>query len=159
MHSKHTPEKKLHIKNKQNGNEMEIIMLYEKVREDLKKTMKERDTEKLSALRVIVGEFPRLNKKAGENPTNEEVLKIMRKLQKSEKIVLEKQDQQSSVFLEVVNSYLPKMMTVNQIKEFILANLPNIEKEENKMRYMGDIMRVLSGKADGGLVRKILSEI
>jgi len=132
--------------------------LHEQIRSDLKKAMKARGKHKVSALRVIIGEFPRLNLKAGETPSDEQVLTILRRLQKSEKTLIEAADLEDTIFLEVVESYLPQLMTEVEIASFIDANI-DIGSFKNIMQAMGPIMKDLKGKADGNDVRNMLMKM
>ena len=135
------------------------MTLHEKLKSDLKVSMKEGDAVKTEALRVVIGEFPRLNKKAGELPTDEDVLKILKSLQKNEMVMLESQGYETSSYLQIIESYLPKMMTKEEIVEFIGASNIDMSKFKNKMQAMGPIMKELKGKADGNLVKEVLSAL
>lgn len=129
--------------------------LHETLRSDLKKSMKAKEADKVNALRVIIGEFPRLNLKAGETPNDEQVTAILRRLQKSEKQVLEISYIKVSTFLDVVESYLPQLMSEEEIISFINSNV-NIGEFKNIMQAMGPIMKELKGKADGNSVKAVL---
>lgn len=61
--------------------------LQERIKSDLKTAMKEKNEAKKNTLRVVIGEFGRSDKK--ELP-DDEVVKILKKLVKSEKEVLER---------------------------------------------------------------------
>ncbi len=133
-------------------------MLYDKLKQDLKESMKNKEMEKVNALRVIMGEFPRLNKPAGELPTDDEILKILKSLKKNEELVLEKSNKTDSVYLDVIESYLPKMMSKDEIKDFILTS--GIDTDgKNAGQLTGMVMKELKGKAEGGLVKEVLSEM
>jgi len=132
--------------------------LHEKIKSEISKAMKEKLPEKLNALRVISSEFPRLNLPAGVKPTDEQATSILRKLQKNEKTILELTDQKTSIFLEVVESYLPQLMSEQEILSFINSNI-DIGSFKNIMQAMGPIMKELKGKADGNDVKKILMKM
>lgn len=134
-------------------------MLYDKLREDLKISMKDKNTEYTSALRFILSELSRLNKLANELPTEDEIIAILNVLQKNEKIVLNKLKLDSSVFLEVVENYLPKMMTKEEIKEYLDSIDIDFSKFNNLNQAMGFVMKSLKGLADGKLVKEVLNEI
>jgi uncharacterized protein YqeY len=134
-------------------------MLYDELKQDLKESMKIKDMERVNALRVIMGEFPRLNKLAGELPTDDEVLKILKSLKKNEEIVLEKSNKTDSIYLNVIESYLPKMMSKEEIKAFILTSGINTKSGQNTGQLTGQVMKDLKGKAEGSLVKEVLSEI
>jgi len=132
--------------------------LHEQIRSDLKTAMKARGKHKVSALRVIIGEFPRLNLKAGETPNDEQVLAILRRLQKSEKTMIEAANLEDTIFLEVVESYLPQLMTKEEIASYIDSNI-DVENSKYILQSMGPIMVELKGKADGNDVKAVLMKM
>lgn len=134
-------------------------MLYNELKQDLKESMKIKNMERVNALRVIMGEFPRLNKLAGELPTDDEVLKILKSLKKNEELVLEKSNKTDSIYLNVIESYLPKMMSKEEIKVFILSSGINTNSGENIGQLTGQVMKDLKGKAEGGLVKEVITEM
>ena len=134
-------------------------MLYDELKQDLKESMKIKNMERVNALRVIMGEFPRLNKLAGELPTDDEVLKILKSLKKNEELVLEKSNKTDSIYLNVIESYLPKMMSKEEIKVFILTSGINTNSGENIGQLTGQAMKDLKGKAEGSLVKEVLTEM
>lgn len=136
------------------------MTLYEEMKIDLTKAMKSKAVILRSTLRVIMGEFPRLNKKAGETPTDKEIIGILKKLKKNEGMVLKIMSQRDSGYMNVINSYLPvtSELSADAIREWIKDNI-DLSKYKNSMQAMGPIMKELKGKADGALVRKILGEL
>ena len=109
------------------------MTLLETIKNDLKVAMLTNKIHAKEALRVVLGEVPRLNKKAGEEVTDEDMLQILRNLKKSELDTLEKEDCTSSSFLRVLNKYLPVEPTeeevINWVKENVdIAALGNVGK-------------------------------
>lgn len=133
-------------------------MLYDVIRNDLKTAMKNKEMDIVNALRVIIGEFPRLNKKAGELPTDDEVIKILKSLKKNEEIVLEKKGWASSTYLLILERYLPTMMSKDEIKHYIDTSGVILDNT-NIGPLMGRLMKDLKGKAEGSLVKEVLSEV
>jgi uncharacterized protein len=127
------------------------------VKSDLKAAMKAKDEVKKNTLRMIIGEVPRLNKKAGEEPTDNEIQAIIEKLIKSELMVLEASgvDEDTSDYVNILKGYLPTKMTAEEISTWIDENV-NLDEFNPKAKAMGFIMKSLKGKADGNLVRGIL---
>ena len=134
-------------------------MLHDKLKQDLKESMKIKNMDRVNAIRVIMGEFPRLNKLAGELPTDDEVLKILKGLKKNEELVLEKSHKTDSVYLDVIESYLPKMMSKEEIKAFIISSGIDTNSGENTGQLTGRVMKDLKGKAEGSLVKEVLTEM
>jgi uncharacterized protein YqeY len=131
------------------------MSLQERVKQDLAAAMKAKDDEKKSTLRVIMGEFGRQSQK---DISDEDVVKIIKKLVKSEKEVLEKTGAApSNRFIEVAEGYLPQLASEEDIKAWITANI-NFADFKNKMQAMRPIMQHFGANADGNLVKKVLSE-
>ena len=139
------------------------MTIYAKIRDDLKQSMLNKDKILTSAIRVIIGEFQRNDLK---DPTDDDAIKILKKLQKSEKTLLVVKNEETSDFLEIIESYLPKMMTKEEIAfqigqsdayaKFISSRI------QNKIQAMGPIMKEFKSKglmADGNLVKEVLQEI
>ncbi|MBW1726910.1 MAG: GatB/YqeY domain-containing protein [Deltaproteobacteria bacterium] len=130
--------------------------LQKKIKSDLTAAMKAKDEKKKDALRVILGEFGRLDKK---ELSDDEVVKILKKLIKSEKEMLEKKgDDADSIFIRVIEDYLPKMATQEEITHWIEQNV-DFSEFKNKMQAMGLIMKHFGSTADGNEVKKILLQI
>jgi hypothetical protein len=130
--------------------------LQKQIKSDLTAAMKAKDEEKKDALRVILGEFGRLDKKA---LSDDEVVKILKKLIKSEKEMLEKKgDDTDSIFIKVIEDYLPKMATQEEITHWIEKNV-DFSEFKNKMQAMGLIMKHFGARAEGNEVKKILLQI
>ena len=132
------------------------MSLQEQIKKDLVVAMKARDEEKKDALRVIMGEFGR---QAEKEIKDAEVIKIVKKLVKSEKEVMERTGAaEPTPFMKVAESYLPQMATEEEIRTWISANV-NFDEFKNKMMAMKPIMQHFGANADGNIVKKILSEL
>ena len=129
------------------------MSLREQIKKDLTAAMKARDEEKKSILRVIIGEFGR---QAQKEIADGEVLKIIKKLIKSEKEVLaQSRAGDTNRFIEVAESYLPQMASEEQVAAWIKANI-DFSQFKNKMQAMGPVMAHFGDAADGNLVKKVL---
>jgi uncharacterized protein YqeY len=130
--------------------------LQKQIKSDLTAAIKAKDEEKKDTLRVILGEFGRLDKK---ELSDDEVVKILKKLIKSEKEMLDKKgDETDSIFIRVIENYLPKMATQAEITNWIEQNV-DFSEFKNKMQAMGLIMKHFGATADGNAVKKILLQI
>lgn len=134
-------------------------MLIEKLKYDLKQSILSRDEVRKNTIKMVLGEIPRLNKLAHETPSDIEIEDIIRKLIKSETQVLEltNKNVSDSSYISILSTYLPQSMTSDQIKEWIRSNI-ELDKFHPKIKAMSEIMKSLKGKADGNVVRKILTE-
>jgi len=130
--------------------------LQKQIKSDLTAAMKAKDEEKKDTLRVILGEFGRLDKK---ELSDDKVVKILKKLIKSEKEMLEKKgDATDSRFISIIENYLPKMATEAEITNWIEQNI-DFSEFKNKMQAMGLIMKHFGATADGNAVKKILQRM
>jgi uncharacterized protein len=130
--------------------------LQSQMKKDLSAAIKAKDEKKKDALRVILGEFGRLDKK---ELSDDEVVKILKKLMKTEKEVLEQKGETAdSEFIKVIENYLPKMATEEEITAWIHQNI-DFSQFKNKMQAMGIIMKHFGAAADGNFVKKIIQKM
>ena len=86
-------------------------------------------------------------------------VKILKKLIKAEKEVLEKKGEPgTSEFIRTVENYLPQMATEEEIQSWIEHNV-DFSKFKNKMQAMGLIMKHFGPAADGNTVKEILQQM
>ena len=127
--------------------------LIQTIKKDLATALKAKDEDRKQALRVILGELGRLDDK---QPSDEEIVKVIKKLAKSEKETLRHQGQSDrSAYLEIIENYLPAMASEAEIKDWIQANI-DFSNYKNKMQAMREIMQHFGSNADGNLVKSIL---
>jgi uncharacterized protein YqeY len=144
--------------------------LLDKLKADLKHSMLDKDVQARSAIRQIMAEFPRLTvpitlesgkkttrPKKSEEITNDDIIGIIRGLAKSERIVLEAKKEESSEYLSILESYLPKMAPREAIVTWIEENI-DFSRYKNKMQAMGAIMKHFGEQADGKVVNEILQK-
>ena len=144
--------------------------LLDKLKADLKLSMLNKDVQARGAIRQIMAEFPKLTvpitlesgkkttrPKKSEEITNDDIIGIIQGLVKSERIVLEAKKEESSEYLNILESYLPKMADREEIIAWIKENI-DFSEYKNKMQAMGAIMKHFGKQADGKMVNMILQE-
>jgi hypothetical protein len=132
------------------------MTLQEKIKQDLSLAMKAQNVEKKDALRVVLGEFGRMDKK---ELTDEEVVRVLIKLIKSEKELLEKSGRPlSSPFIAICESYLPEPATEEEVTAWVQANV-NFSDFKNKMQAMSVIMKHFGARVEGNAVKAILQKL
>ncbi len=147
------------------------ISLLEKIRQDLKAALHNKDHGVRDTLRQVMSEFPNLTVpiqlesgkkttrlKKPEEITDDDILDIIRKLVKSEKIVLEAKQETSSEYLQTLERYLPRMATREEITDWVRANI-DLADFKSPMQAIGPVMKHFGKQADGSLVKQILQEI
>ncbi|MFO7749659.1 MAG: GatB/YqeY domain-containing protein [Desulfobacteraceae bacterium] len=147
------------------------VSLHSKIRQDMKTAMTKKDTAVRDTMRLIIGAFAGLTVsmtlesgkkttrvKKGEEITDEDVLDIIRTFVKSEKTVLEAKKETSSDYLEILNLYLPKMATAEEIETWIRENV-DLSQFKSPMQAMGTVMKHYGKRADGSRVKEVLKTI
>ncbi|MCQ2255547.1 MAG: GatB/YqeY domain-containing protein [Bacteroidaceae bacterium] len=147
------------------------MMLFDQITNDIKEAMKARDKVRLETLRNIKKVFLEAKTAPGANDTLEDAdaLKIIAKLAKQGKDAAQLFVQQNRQDLadaelaqvEVIESYLPKQLSEEEIKEAVKAIIA--ETGATSMKEMGKVMGVaskqLAGKADGRVISGIVKEL
>jgi len=128
------------------------MTLQEKFRDELKVAMKARDTDRTGAIRILMGEFSRQREK---ELTDDQVLAIIKKLIKSEKELLAAQGNEGSAFLTIMEGYLPKQASEDEIRAWIEENI-DFSSLGSKMQAMKPIINHFGSTIDGNVVKKIL---
>lgn len=158
--------------NKKYGWDSSMSMsLHDKIRQDMKSAMINKDNNVRDTMRLIIGELPSLTVnitlesgkkttrvKTADEITDDDMQNIIRKLVKSEKTVLELKKEETSDYLELLNQYLPKMATPEEIKEWISENV-DFSNLKNPMQAMGSVMKHFGKLADGRQVQEILKSM
>ena len=143
------------------------MSIQEKINNEIKLSMKEKNVDKLAALRSVKSAILlELTKDGKTNMSDEIAIQIISKLVKQRKesasifksknrLDLEKEELSQIKYLEV---YLPKQLSEDEIEEYIRTKLNKIDNISLKDmgRLMGLLMKELSGKADGKIISKIL---
>ena len=143
------------------------MSLKEKINEDLKASMKAKDTIRLDTLRAIRNEIIKMDKSGMNREMNEEEeIQLLLKQAKTRKESIEMFEEagrddlvaKEKGQLEVINEYLPKPMTREEAEkkiDGILSELGEVT-EKDFGRIMGTAMKELKGKIDGKIVQEIV---
>jgi hypothetical protein len=128
--------------------------MQESLKEDLKVAMKARDTDRTGAIRILMGEFARQPEKV---LSDEQVIAIVKKLIKSERELLAAQKQEGSPFLTIMEEYLPKQASEQEVFAWVKENI-DFSAFGNKMQAMRPIMQHFGSAVDGNVVKKVLQQ-
>ncbi len=126
--------------------------MQERFQDELQVAIKAKDSDRTGAIRILIGEFQRQREK---KLSDDQVIGIIRKLIKSEKELLAAAGKDSSGFLAVMESYLPRQADEEEIRTWIEENI-DFDSFDNRMQAMRPVMNHFSGRADGNVVKKIL---
>ena len=125
------------------------MSLQETIKSDMISAMKEKNTEKTSVLRVVIGEFPRISKE--KILTDEQVLGVIRKM-KENAVELGNQGE-----VDILSDYLPTMLEPKQL-EILITGIINKNKFEG-MKDMGKMMGILKSEHGGTYDGRLASQI
>ncbi len=146
-------------------------MTKEQLQEELKQSMLARNTEKTSVLRMIISaiNYYEINKGgAGYIASEEDVMNVIQAQAKQRRDSIEQYTagdrpelaEKEQLELDMISGYLPKQMGEDEIrtlvKEAVAATGASTQQDMGKV--MSALMPKTKGKADGGLVSKIVRE-
>ncbi len=138
-------------------------MLYAQLKSEVITAQKAGDSKLVGILKLILSElsYAQVDYKQGELP-DEEVVRVLRKEAKKrndaieiyEKVGETARADQEKYELSIIEKYLPTMMAEADVE----IEVAKIAKETGLTggRLMGAVMGKLKGKADGGMINKIV---
>ena len=142
---------------------------YEKVQADMYTAMKSGEKERANTLRNVLSKLKDKQIEKRETLSNEEEIKILQTLvkQRKESIDLYEKGGRNELVaiesqeMEIINSYLPKMMSDDSIKNIVKNVIEN--SGANSMSDMGkvmpEVMKQGKGLIDGKTAQKFVSEM
>lgn len=146
-------------------------MLKLKLREELKQSMLARNELKTSVLRMLLSalNYYEIQKGgAGYEATDEDVLAVIQKEAKQRRDSIEEFKKANRLELvdkeakelEMLQAYLPTQMSEEEIKALVKEAVAQTGAKTiaDIGKVMGALMPKVKGKADGGLVSKIVKE-
>jgi uncharacterized protein YqeY len=149
------------------------MSLHEQIKTDMKEAMKAKESGKVMVLRGVMSAFTNEAVAKRVDPqtilTDEDALEVITREAKKRKDAIQQfidggredlaQDEKSE--LEVLEAYLPEMMSKEEIKKIAEAKKAELGiDDKSKMgQLMGMIMGELKGKADGNDVKDVVSAL
>ncbi len=140
------------------------MALIDQIKTDLVKAQKEQNAKLLGCLRLLVSELNYKAIDAGGNLTDDLVVQVLQKEAKKRqesidiytKVGDSARADHEKYELEIINTYLPKMMSEAEVA----AEVDKIAAETPLRggQLVGIAMGKLRGKADGGLVARLVNE-
>ena len=139
------------------------------IKNDLKKAIKSQDTIKKSVYRFILSAIHNEEIKLGKELDNDMVMKIMIKQaqQRKESIEAFKLGSREDLIsketkeLKIIEQFLPEQIDESEIKNLAKQTIDAVGAESIKDlgKVMPILMKKLSGKAEGKIVNKIVTEL
>lgn len=129
------------------------MTLKERISADFMTAFKSKEMDKKNFLGVVKGEIQNEEGRSG-NVTDETVLSILRKMEKSLK---QTNTEESLTELEYIKPYLPQLMSRDEIVSVIKQLAEN--GHNNVSKVMKQFNTVYKGKADNSIVSEVAKQI
>tara|TARA_X000000368_G_scaffold62479_1_gene44214 strand:+ start:40 stop:477 length:438 start_codon:yes stop_codon:yes gene_type:complete len=140
-----------------------------KIEMDLKDALKTQDKAKVGVLRILISKCKNKSIATGKPLEDSEVMKVLQTAAKQHKesIKLYKQGQRSDLVdqetteLNIVEAYLPSMMTEDKIKSIVTSVIEQTGASSmaDFGKVMPQVMKKGAGKIDGGVAQNLLKEL
>ncbi len=140
--------------------------LLQKLQNEMKIAMKNKDKERLSTIRMLISEIKKVQIDTKKELTDEEIIKILQKYAKQRKDAIEqykkagREDlvEKEMKELEIVQEFLPKQLSEEEIEKIVDETIK--ELNATSMKDMGKVMKAVmskvSGRAEGAIVSQIV---
>jgi hypothetical protein len=137
----------------------------EKIMNDMKTAMREKDQVRLEAIRFLQAAIKNREIEVRPNAiTGDDVLSVIKKMVKQRKESIEqyqaanRQDlvDKENAELKVIETYLPAQMSKEQIEQIVVQVIA--ETKASSIKDMGSVMKAVIAKTAGAADNKLVSE-
>ncbi|MGX5377480.1 GatB/YqeY domain-containing protein [Ligilactobacillus sp. LYQ135] len=145
------------------------MSLSDSLQKDMIAAMKAKDKEKLGTIRMLKAAVANAKINAGHDLSSEEEISVLSRELKQRKDSLEefkkagREDSAKKIEkeIEVVESYLPKQLSEDEVKDIVQETIKEVgaTSKADFGKVMGAIMPKLKGKADGKLVNETVKSL
>ncbi|WP_017728406.1 GatB/YqeY domain-containing protein [Halalkalibacterium ligniniphilum] len=144
------------------------MSLLDRLNEDMKKAMKDKDKQKLSVIRMVKSSLQNEQIKLGHELSEDEALTVLNRELKQRKDSLHefekanREDLASKIRdeLTVLEDYMPEQLSEEELSAVIKETITEVgaASKADMGKVMGAIMPKVKGKADGGLVNRLVQQ-
>ena len=143
--------------------------LVDEIQKDMYKAMKEKEKERINALRNIIGKLKYRYIDKRDKLTEQEEIKVIQSLakQRRESIEIYKQGGRNDLVqiemkeLSIIEEYLPQAMSEEEVRRLVRETVKETGAES--MSDLGKVMPLVmkkgAGKVDGKIAQEILKEL
>ena len=144
-------------------------MLKEKLLNDLKDSMKERDEVKKNTVQMVRAAILQIEKDKGIEVTDDQIIEIIAKESKKRKdaaVDFEKSGREDLIVqntkeLEILSTYLPKQLSKEEIEDIVKKVIDKVSA--TTMKDMGIVMKeaksAIGAGADGKTINEVVKEL
>lgn len=148
------------------------MAIKDQIMADLKQAMKDKDQDRLRVLRSLKAKLLEREiseRKGGEGEiSDEQTIEVLMKAAKQRKESIEQFEKgdrndlakSEKDELEIINSYLPEMLSEDEVRDIAREKIEELGAEDmsDMGQVMGVLMQELKGKAEGSIVSKVVKE-
>jgi len=141
----------------------------ERLLEDMKKAMKDKDKFRLSVIRMIRSEIQNLEIANSGSLSEEDLIDLIAKEKKKRQESMEeyRQADKNDVVedlkreIEILNEYLPRQLSEEELEQTIKETISEIgaDSPQDMGKVMKEVMPKVKGRADGKKVNQIVSNL
>ena len=143
--------------------------LVDEIQKDMYKAMKEKEKERINALRNIIGKLKYRYIDKGDKLTEQEEIKVIQSLAKQRRESIEMYEQggrndlveTETKELSIIEEYLPQAMSEEEVRRLVRETVKETGAES--MSDLGKVMPLVmkkgAGKVDGKIAQEILREL
>jgi uncharacterized protein len=143
------------------------MSLLERLNDDMKQAMKNKEKEKLSVIRMVKAALQNEAIKLGKSQLSEdEELTVLSRELKQRKDSLQEFEnagrsdlvEKAKTEIQILELYMPKQLSEEEIVQLIKETIAEVgaSSKADMGKVMGAIMPKVKGKADGSLVNKLV---
>ena len=143
--------------------------MLDQIENDLKVALKSQDKTKVGVLRIVISKCRNKSIATGKSLENSEVMKVLQTAAKQHKESIKLYNQggrndlveQETVELNIVEAYLPSMMTEDEIRLIVVSVIEKTGAASmaDFGKVMPQVMKEGAGKIDGGVAQNLLKEL
>jgi uncharacterized protein YqeY len=144
------------------------LSLLNRLNQDLKESMKNKDKQRLSVIRMVKSSMQNEQIKFGRDLTEDESLTVLNRELKQRKDSLhefEKAGREDLVTqlqneLVILKHYMPEQLSEEEVTNLVKETIDEVgaTSKADMGKVMGAIMPKVTGKADGGLVNRLVQQ-
>lgn len=148
---------------------MERNSIAKRIQDDLKKAVKERDKTRINTLRMLMSTLKNVEIEEREELTVErEIATLAGYVKRCRESIREFEQggradlvEKEKAELDIVYQYLPEQMDEEEIRKTARNVIEEVEASSPRDmgRVMGEMMKRVRGRADGGVVKNIVVEL
>ncbi|GGJ63065.1 hypothetical protein GGR02_001346 [Anoxybacillus voinovskiensis] len=144
------------------------MSLLERLNDDMKQAMRNKEKEKLSVIRMVKAALQNEAIKLGKTLSEDEELTVLARELKQRKDSLQEFENagrsdlvdKTKEEIRILQLYMPKQLSEEELAEIIRQTIAEVgaSSKADMGKVMGAIMPKVKGKADGSLVNKLVQQ-